>query len=416
MKNSSFWSPQPRYRLYTSPTRYLTAVKNLFNSNDDKVHTLEKKLKDFFQTPYAIATPTARFGIYLVIKHLIKPGQEVILSPITISDVVNMVICAGGIPVFTDVEKETCNINSELIEDKINSNTGAVLITHLHGLACDLNTINELCRRKNIPLIEDSAQAFTTEVQGKRCGTTGIAGIYSFGSHKNITGFFGGAIILKDKELCNSIRKEISQYPVFPLSNYFKKVITGFLTDIATFHGLFQIFTFKIFKFAFLKDITKINDLVIVDKVPVLKKSLPQGYKLRMRPTQAAVILKQLSLVERDTEERIKRAKIYYNGLKSIPQLTLPPMKEDLSHIYTYYPIQFSHRRELNKFALRNNRDWVLSHYQNHASVKAFSEYYSDCPMASSVANTLIYLPTYPRYPISEVYKNIDTLKKYFRV
>jgi hypothetical protein len=84
---------------------------------------------DLQLVPYAIAMPMVRVRIYMAIRALIKPGQTVIMSPYTIADVVNMVICAGGIPVFADIQRQTANIDPAGVEPLIGERTGAVLVT-----------------------------------------------------------------------------------------------------------------------------------------------------------------------------------------------------------------------------------------------------------------------------------------------
>src|SRR6185503_17787272 len=101
------------------------------------------------------------------VKALIKPGRKVILSPYTIADVVNMVVCAGGEPVFADIERETCNVDAAEVERLIDDQTGAVMVTHFYGLACDIERIAKICKDRNVPLIEDAAQAFGVRVNGK---------------------------------------------------------------------------------------------------------------------------------------------------------------------------------------------------------------------------------------------------------
>src|SRR4029077_9946535 len=115
----------------------------------------------------------ARVGIYLAIKHLIRKGQKVVLSPYTISDVVNMVLCAGGIPLFADIEEGgSCNIDADAVIDllEIEDNIGAVMVTHFYGLVCNIAPILTACRAKGIPLIEDAAQAFGASLDGKPAG------------------------------------------------------------------------------------------------------------------------------------------------------------------------------------------------------------------------------------------------------
>src|SRR5581483_8845744 len=109
---------------------------------------LEHALVAMMPGQQVIAVPMCRVGIYLALKHLIRKGQKVILSPYTISEVVNMVLCAGGVPVFADVEPTaTCNIDAQSVLDLLTTTTdvGAVLVTHFYGLICNIAPILEEC-------------------------------------------------------------------------------------------------------------------------------------------------------------------------------------------------------------------------------------------------------------------------------
>jgi perosamine synthetase len=410
-------APLPRFRIYTRPKSYAQELLEWVTVRThvgEAIQEFERAVAERIQMPHGLATPTARTGIYLAVRHLIKPGQKVILSPITISDVVNMVLCAGGIPVFADVKRETCNIDPDEIERLIDENTGAVLITHLHGLASDMDRIVEICRKKNIPLIEDCAQAFSSRYKGKPVGSFGAASVFSFGMYKNVNSFYGGMVLTRDAGMYESLRAERETWPFQDASLHIRKVLHAFATDISTHPLVFRSFTFWLFRYAFLNNIDRINKMVIVDQDPQAKEKIPTDYLCRMRPMQARICLSQLENVEKYNSMRIDRSKLYYEGLKDIPELILPPMHLDGSHLYTYYPIQYKDRHALAKHAMRHNRDFVLSHYHNCAALECFKKYFRSCPNADAVSKELIYLPSYPRYSVSEVEKNIKVIRAFF--
>src|SRR5262245_43266366 len=113
-KYAVFNAPQPRSRLYTTPGAYARILTPAFANScaDKEVASLEQTLAAYLSISHVIAVPQARVGIYLTIKHLVRPGQKVILSPYTITDVVNMVVCAGAVPVFADIAADgSCNID-----------------------------------------------------------------------------------------------------------------------------------------------------------------------------------------------------------------------------------------------------------------------------------------------------------------
>lgn len=378
------------------------------------VAVLERSLSNLLGVKHAIMTPTARTGIYLTISNLIKPGQKVILSPITIVDVINMVICAGGVPVFADVEPNTCNIDAAEVEKLIDKDTGAVLVTHLHGLACDIKRIRDACKAKNVPLVEDAAQAFSTAIDGKWTGTFGKAGVFSFGMYKLVNSFLGGMITTDDDELAERLREKIKSFPAIPLKTYLSKVFHGAATDLSTSPLPFSAFTYWVFRYGYLNNVSALNGMVTVDRFPQRKDHIPDNYLVQMSDTQARLIGPQLENVQRNNKRRIETASIYGNGLAEIEELVLPPLRSDGSHIYTYYAFRAPDRHALVRYLMENNRDLVISHYHNCASLSIFKDFYRACPNADATAKELLYLPTYPRYKTDQAQKNVDAIRRYF--
>lgn len=410
-------SPQSRYRLYTQRNLYFQIIKSTLLGTRNKgtaLAQLVSVLQNQYGTEYVLPMPSARYGIYHAIKHTIDPGQEVILSPLTIVDVINMVRCAGGIPVFTDTDVDTCNISANNIEALITPNTGAILVTHLHGLSCDMELISKISEKHKIPLIEDCAQAFSTQYKNKRVGTFGQSAVLSFGAYKPVTSLFGGALLTKDPKVYRKTLDELEQQSWFQHKRYLQKFLTVFMTDIATAPFIFENLTYRIFRYAHFHQLSFINNLATTEQHAMAYTTIPDQYRCRMTQMQARLVLSQLEHVKRNDDERVKRAQIYHDGLRDIAEISLPPMRLDGSHTYTYYPIQVPDRDKLIHFAFEKRRDWVRCHYRNCADLTCFKPYRRECPVSRKTTNTLIYLPTYPRYALSEVYKNIETVREFF--
>jgi dTDP-4-amino-4,6-dideoxygalactose transaminase len=413
------FGPNPKNRFYTNLNSYLLFLGYVLGGRlqqDRKdIELFEKALCERFNTQHAVCVYQCRVGIYLAIKALIKPGQEVILSPYTITDVINMVIFAGGRPVFTDVDRETCNISPVEVERLINPNTGAVLITHLHGLAAEAHRIKSICDRFNIPMIEDCAQAFGVYEQGKAVGTIGDVGVYSFEMHKNLTTWLGGAVVSNRGDVVEKIRAELESFSYPPLPGITRKVKSGLIHDIAGSPVIFQLFTYPILRLSYLNDIEFVNKKV--RRKPQESKpaaELPEVYKSWYTPFQARLGLSQLNHINRDIKTRIDNALLYYQGLKDIDELILPPLRTDGSHTYLWFPVQYSQRDELLRFMFKHSRDIAAGHFTSTADSTQFQEFYRDCPNSQKVEKELFYLPTYPRYSRSEVEKNIQVIRQYF--
>jgi dTDP-4-amino-4,6-dideoxygalactose transaminase len=409
--------PLPRLRLYTTLRQYgdvLARVASGRVTSGDEVGALERKLRKHLGVQYAIAMPMARVGVYVTLRNLIKPGQHVILSPYTIADVVNMVICAGGVPIFADIERKTGNIDATEIERLIDENTGAVLVTHLYGLMCDVEHISAICKARNVPVVEDAAQSFGAKRDGRSAGTIGTAGIYSFGMYKNINSFYGGMVVTNDTTLASRVAADMATLPYQPVGPYLRKVVSAAISDVITLPVVFRNFTFWLFRYAFLKELDVINNRLKIDLSPKIKTMIPAEYLCCMTPLQAQLILGQLERVEPDMAARIRAAHLYHEGLKDIDELILPPLVADSSHMYWYYPIQYHDRHQLVDFAMRHYRDITESYHRNCAALPCFAAYARSCPNAEATANSLIYLPTYPRYSVREIEKTIATIRRFF--
>ena len=110
--------PLPRYRIYSSAADYAAIAREVVLRrwlHGDDCERLERAVVERHGVPDALCIAKARVGIFVTIRALIEPGQKVVLSPYTISDVVNMVLCAGGVPVFADLEPDTCNVAADEI-------------------------------------------------------------------------------------------------------------------------------------------------------------------------------------------------------------------------------------------------------------------------------------------------------------
>jgi dTDP-4-amino-4,6-dideoxygalactose transaminase len=411
--------PLPRFRLYTDPGTYTSAARGLVQGGGrrgDAVERLEAELARGHALPHAIAMPRARAAIYWALRGLIRPGQRVVLSPYTIHEVVNMVIAAGGAPVFADIERRSCNLDPKRALEKLDDgDVGAVLVTHLHGLAMDLRELADACRARGIALVEDCAQALGTHFpDGRPVGTAGDAGILSFGTYKNLTSFTGGALLTPHAELASRARDALRALPPQPLGPWLRELRLALATDVATWPPLFGPITAPIFRFGYLREIEALQKRVRVEDEPRLRREFPEAYACRMRPVQAELLLRRIGRVERDLRARVVFAKAYHEGLRDLPELLLPPLREDGSHGYSYFPIQFSERDALIRHLMRRRCDLAAQHLKNCASLACFAEWRRECPEADVTARSVVLLPTYPRYSLRDVERNIAAIRDFF--
>ena len=210
------------------------------------------------------------------------------------------------------------------------------------------------------------------------------------------------------------MRHLIATYTDYPAHELLADVIKGLLVDFVTAPALFRTVFFRVFRAALLHNWDYINRRLEIDLNPRLLRAFPESYKRKLTSVQAKIIQRNLDKAASDIQHRIHAARKYHEGLSDLPELILPPLRDDGSHVYWYYPIQYAQRKELVAFAARHGRDITASYHRNCAELRCFAEFANDCPNASKTAATLIYLPTYPRYNDREIEQTIRTIRLFF--
>jgi len=166
-----------------------------------KVARFERDLASYKGMHYAAALNSCTAALHLsILAAGIMPGDEVITSPMTFCATVNAIIHAGATPVLADVDPVTMNIDPVHIEKKITERTRAILPVHFAGRACDMEAIIDIATQYDLKVIEDCAHAIETEYKGRKTGTFGDFGCFSFYVTKNIVTGEGGMVLAKREE------------------------------------------------------------------------------------------------------------------------------------------------------------------------------------------------------------------------
>ncbi len=413
-----FLPPRSRARFYGRSTNYQgvlrDAVLGRITEGDD-VAAIERTLADYLGVRHAVCMPQARVGIYFTLSELTRRRKKVVLSPYTIHDVINMVICAGATPVFADIDRATCNVATDEVARLIDDDTGAVMVTHLHGLACDIEGVTRVCRDRKVPLVEDTSQSFGARVGGRRLGTFGDAGIYSFGMAKNVNCLYGGLVATDRDDLAATLRDELRQLPYTDSSILLRRAGFCLTGDTITSPLFFGAATYWAFRYGYLHEVEALNKRVRGEDAPTIKRTIPENYLRRMTPMQARLLVPQIPEVDRLAAIRVGYARIYDEGLAGIPAILTPPLREDGSHIYLNYAIQVKDRHALLRFLMTRGRDLTVQHMGTNADYECYGEWHRDCPAARATAGQVLLLPTYPGYGEREVKKNVALIQEYFR-
>ena len=183
------------------------ALKDGWVSSRGKfVNQFEKKLKNYFSAKYVSTCSNGTAALMLALKALdIKGNDEVIVPDLSYAASINSIINVGAKPVICEIDKDTWCIDPNKIREKITKRTKAVMVVHLYGQACDMKNISKICRKNNLYIIEDAAEAFGSKLNGKFLGTFGDVGCFSFFGNKTISTGEGGCCVVQRKKIYDKI-------------------------------------------------------------------------------------------------------------------------------------------------------------------------------------------------------------------
>jgi len=178
----------------------------------DTVGELERRFAAYHESKYGIACANGTVSLEIALTAAgVNAGDEVIVPPITFVASATAIARVGAVPVFVDVDPDTINLDSLLVERAITERTRAIVLVHFAGCPADLDSFTALCRRHNLILIEDCAHAHGAEWKGQRVGSFGHFGSFSFQGSKNMTAGEGGILITNDPDLAEKARSIANQ-------------------------------------------------------------------------------------------------------------------------------------------------------------------------------------------------------------
>jgi dTDP-4-amino-4,6-dideoxygalactose transaminase len=176
----------------------------------DLVKSFEDEFAAFCGSKYALTCVNGSVALRLaLIACGVRPGDEVIIPPYTFIATSTIVLEANCVPVFVDIDPDTYNLDPEKIEQAITKRTKAIIPVHFAGQACDMDKIMAVAKKHNLKVIEDACHGHGAEYKGRKLGSIGDAGCFSFQSSKNLTSGEGGMVITNDEKLfdmMNSLR------------------------------------------------------------------------------------------------------------------------------------------------------------------------------------------------------------------
>ena len=282
----------------------LSCLRTGWLGTGPKVAQLECEFRDYKGAPYAVAVNSCTAALHLsMLAAGIGPGDEVITTALTFCATVNTIIHAGAKPVLVDVDPATFNIDPREVAAKITSHTKAIIPVHFAGLACDMDALVTIARRRGLMIIEDCAHAVETTYKGKQAGTFGNFGCFSFYVTKNMTTGEGGMILTTDERHADRLK-------------------------ILALHGMskdaWRRFSDEGYKHYYVVEC---------------------GYKYNMMDIQAAIGIHQLRRIQKNWERRQEIWATYQREFSGLP-LTLPAQPDEgTRHAYHLYTVLIDPKR-----------------------------------------------------------------------
>jgi len=277
-------------------SRYLGAWHEQFMGGTE-VQAMEREWAAYFGAKHAVAVNSATSGLICAIGAAgIGPGDEVIVTPWSMSISATVPLFYGAIPVFVDIEPDCFCIDPADVERKITPKTKAIIVVDLFGQPYNATSINALAAKHDLTIIEDAAQSPGATLQEKPAGTLGHMGVFSLNYHKHIHSGEGGVIVTNDDTLVERLCL---------IRNHAEAVVEG-------------------------KGITNLVNMV--------------GYNFRMTELDAAVARCQLPKLAELNRKRLENIAYLEKGLKNIPCLTMPKVRNEASHVYYVHACKYDEK------------------------------------------------------------------------
>ncbi|MCX7795647.1 MAG: DegT/DnrJ/EryC1/StrS family aminotransferase [bacterium] len=331
----------------------------------ENVTSLESEVSTYCGTKYAIGVASGTDALLLSLRALdIGPGDEVITTPFTFFATTEVISNLGAKPVFVDIEPDTFDMNVEEVEQLITKNTKVILPVHIFGQMCDMDKLMEIREGYNVYIVEDACQAIGAVYNGKKAGSLGNTGCFSFFPTKNLGAFGDGGMIVTNDE---KIKEK-----VLMLRN----------------HG---------------------------SKKKYYHEEL--GYNSRLDEIQAAILRVKLKYLDSYIKRRQEIASLYSDLLSDVPYVKTPKIKEGRTHTFHQYVIRAEKRDELQKYLSDNGIGSTIYYPLPLHLQKVYKDLgykLGDLPEAEKASEEVLALPMWPELKDEEVREVVEVIKSFY--
>jgi len=347
-----------------------TAIREVLSNGDlimrQHLHEFEGNFASFVGVDYAVGLNSGTDALHLsLLAAGVGPGDEVITVSHTFVATVAAIVHCMAIPILVDVG-EDFNMDVEQVERAISPRTKAIIPVHLNGRLCDMERLMAIANKHNLMIIEDAAQALGASLNGKKGGSFGLTGCFSFYPAKILGGVGdGGMLVTNNKELAETIRL---------LRDHGQNRATG--------------------------------------------EILFYGFNSRLDNLHAAVLNAKLRHLPDWIERRREIAMLYEKGLSNLPQIRTPPVPQSQEHYFdafTNYVVRARERNELAAYLRESGIEILISwpipmHHQKALGLEHFH-----LPETERISREVLSLPLYPELSTEEVEFVVQTIRQFYK-
>ncbi|MFQ5902330.1 MAG: DegT/DnrJ/EryC1/StrS family aminotransferase [Candidatus Binatia bacterium] len=392
------WKAYPRHNVYLSRELFgilLQAIARRQVRRGPHLSRFEEEFARFIGVRHAVGVSSGRAALYLALSSLgLKEGDEVMMPAYTFHVVPQVVQACGLKPLFLDVRPDTCNLDISLIPQHLTSRTRALMVAHMFGQPCDMEAVLKIVKEKGLRLIEDCAHACGAEYRGKRVGSFGDFGFFSFGVGKNMPCFGGGMLVTDNPELWRQVQEKTGSSAdpqAAPFKGIWREVWSTSLTYFATRR---KIFTYLVYPVLRLLDLLGSSAL---DGEPgtemVTPEEISSHYRARMSNLQAAIGLEQLTRLDEVNQRVRKNAALLRQALSGMKGIQSPTVIDGVVPTFLYYRVQVEDRQAFRRKLLRRGVDTTPDDMSACSALPLFANLQAGCPVAERLPDRMMEVP-----------------------
>lgn len=331
----------------------------------DQLRQFEEDIASFVGVKYAVGINSGTDALFLSLKAAgVGQGDEVITVAHTFVATVSVIVYCGAKPILVDIG-EDMNMDVEQVEQVITPQTKAIIPVHLNGRICNMERLMAIAEEHDLVVIEDAAQALGAKFEGKRAGSFGLTGCFSFYPAKMLgAAGDGGVVVTNDEEIAEGIR---------------------LLRD----HGYHR----------------------------STGEILYYGYNSRLDNLQAAILDVKLKHFPQWIERRRELASLYHQGLSDLHNLNLPqpPVNSRFFDVYQNYVIRAKERDKLVSYLRESGVEILISWPKPMHHHEALGLRHFHLPKTEQISNEVLSLPMYPELSNEQVEFVIESVRKFYK-